>query len=363
MKKILLSIVAVVAIAACSKSEVAYEASSEIALAPMVKNATKAVMENGPLSVDQNLGVWAYWDRLGSGNFNETYFENALFVNTDESENAWGAPSGVSYPWPLNGSLKFAGYTIPDETQSTFSAAYKLTENTMTFGNFIQPDNLSETFDLCWFSATGAYDRTTDGAIPVTLSHALTWLSFNVRADEGVTDWKINSIVLHDIAGKGTGVCKGTGADAATWTCDTYDTDVTLLSTPLTLTNNFVDIEGDAKSIVVIPQTINAHKQIDLIRTQHTLKIDFTTSQKNSAGVEILSENLTRYVKLDISTDPKENRWKSGVHYTYNITFSPNKILITPIINNWESDFYIDDNTDDTGKDDFGGSTEDMTKN
>ena len=61
MKKIFISLLAVAALAACTKSEVAYEASAEIGFAPAVKNVTKAAMASGTLlanNPNQQLGIW-----------------------------------------------------------------------------------------------------------------------------------------------------------------------------------------------------------------------------------------------------------------------------------------------------------------
>ena len=129
MKKIFFSIVALAALAACTKSEVAYEQPAEIGFAPAVKNITKAAMAEGAtLNTTDNLGIWAFWNGIGGeiedegatyGDYTDTYLSDALFVNRSSSAN-WGGDT--PYPWPTNGALVFAGYNKPEE--ATFSFAH-----------------------------------------------------------------------------------------------------------------------------------------------------------------------------------------------------------------------------------------------
>ena len=75
MKKIFISFVALAAIAACSKTEVQYENSGEIAFAPAVKNITKAAISgeypDQPLRVFANYGVLEPETEVTSVNINQ----------------------------------------------------------------------------------------------------------------------------------------------------------------------------------------------------------------------------------------------------------------------------------------------------
>ena len=345
MKKIFFSIVALAALAACSKSEVAYEASAEIGFAPAVKNVTKAAMAQGTLlayNPNQQLGIWAYWNYDGTeiiDTHSKSYLNDATFGKKDatlangDPVTAWGGV-GYAYPWPTNGTLRFAGYTKPASAESvTYSG---VTDDNITFTNYTQTDG----YDLCWFKTTPEYNnRTTGNAIEVTLSHALAWLTFNIKG-QGTEGWKINKIVLNDIASVGTGVCHGEGADAAQWTCNAYTTDMELLTTELELTDDFVDIEDGAQNFVVIPQTLNAGNQAENARTQHTLTINYSFPV-GDPDEDANWKSDSRTVKLDLTSnhgdaaDAVQNRWKSGVHYTYNLTFKATEILVAPSYGDW----------------------------
>lgn len=346
MKKIFISLFAVAALAACTKSEVAYEAPAEIGFAPAVKNITKAAMASGTLlknNPDQQLGIWAYWNYNGTeilGSHTVSYLNDATFgkkvatLANGSSVTAWGGV-GYAYPWPTNGTLKFAGYT---KFTTAGSVSYSgVASDNITFEGYTQANG----FDLCWFKTTDSYNNRATGAeVPVTLSHALAWLTFNIKG-QGTEGWKINRIVLNDIASVGTGVCHGEGADAAQWTCATYTTDMTLRSSELTLTGALVDIENGAKNFVVIPQTLNPGNQADNARTQHTLTINYSFPV-GDPNVDANWKSDSRTVKLDLTSNhgdaegAVQNRWKSGVHYTYNLTFKANEILVAPSYGEWK---------------------------
>ena len=88
MKKIFLSVLAIAALAACSKSEVVLDHENEIGIVPSTKNITKISGSTGALASTQELGIWAYWDNDGVietvsdySKYNSNYLVNALFAN------------------------------------------------------------------------------------------------------------------------------------------------------------------------------------------------------------------------------------------------------------------------------------------
>lgn len=356
MKKIFFSIVALAALAACSKSEVAYEQPSEIGFAPAVKNVTKAANTSGILNEEDKLGVWAYWNynqetNVVSGstgqinssnpysNYSTAYLENATFANRNSGPN-WGGET--PYPWPTNGALVFAGYTIPNN--GTINATYTLNgtlaetadDDVMTFTNYTQSLNTAETYDLCWFGATASsYDKTS-GVVPVTLSHALTWITFQIKGKESTSlpvtaGWKVTELVLNDIKTTGTGVCVGTTVQngetvtpaSANWTLD--ETKGNMPIYPLNLESGetigaaAAEIESNAKGIVILPQ----------VPTSVTVEWEY------SVGTKIFTEK--KNLPLKLSDNVEQNKWLAGVHYTYTLVFDSNEILIAPTYSGWDT--------------------------
>ena len=324
MKKIFISLLAVAALAACTKSEVQYENPGEIGFAPVKDYVTKAQGMEGDLADDQELGIWAYWDKDGSvatvtdyTAYDDNYLVNALFAQkTVGSVTAWGG-ANEAYPWPVNGALVFAGYTTPgDDVLASTAVSYALTSDTMTFTEY---DNTDE-FDLCWFGRTASsYNYRAAGTpVEVELSHALTWVTVKVYAEGSpVGSWTIKSMSLANVVTEGTATCVGTEADwEATATAaskDIYTAGTHVLSTTQTaLTDNLI--------IPSLPLNL-------------TVNYAFTVN-----GVE-KTDSKTVSLKLNEGNTAK---WENGVHYTYTLLFKGTEILVAPSYGDWgEQDFPI----------------------
>lgn len=334
MKKIFISFVALAAIAACSKTEVQYENSAEIGFAPVARNLTKAAM-SGSLPETQTLGIWAYWnfkDGEQKEGYTEAYLIDAEFGNktatiineSNESSTIsdyWGGV-GVSYPWPANGELIFAGYT------KTVGLDVECNDygQEIIFNNYTPANG----FDLCWFCATAPCNHRNSGAaVIVPLSHALSWLTFNVTATGSAKDWVITDITLNGYASTGTGTCTNT----ASWVPDNYNGTLKLLeNAEFELDETVQDIEGGAKNILVLPQRINPNNQTTG-REHHTLSISY----KFPVGETWKTDK--KVVNLDLNTNPEtsiDNEWKSGVRYIYTLTFKSNEILVSPSYGTWD---------------------------
>lgn len=360
MKRIVLTIMAVAALAACTKSEIAYEAPAEIGFAPATKNITKAAVESGTLPTSNNLGVWAYWNGTNGSasettatyaNYTDAYLSNALFSNR-EGTNNWGGANNTAYPWPTTGALVFAGYTVPATTQtSDFGVTYSLIDNStttdvnetdvMTFNNYTQSTLTASTYDLCWFGRTSSSFnyRTSNTAVPVTLSHALTWITFKIKGATSsslpvTAGWKVTKVELNGIKNVGTGTCVGTtsttttngattitpasavwsfASNAATNTMSVYPNNS---ETGQVITANATKIETTDKGVVVIPQTPTT----------------VTVEWQYNVGSKTKKETKTLSLALGNGAD-----WKAGVHYTYTIVFDSNEILVAPSYSGWDT--------------------------
>ena len=318
MKKIFFSLLAVAAIAACTKSEVAYEAPAEIGFAPVKDYVTKATGIDGALPTDQELGIWAYWDNDGAVGtvsdftaYNDNYLVNALFARKTVGDyTAWGG-ANEAYPWPVNGALVFAGYTTPGNVVLATGTAvsYDLASDTMTFTDYANTDE----FDLCWFGRTPAsYNYRESGEpVDVELAHALTWITVQVYAEgTPVGNWTIESMSLANVVTAGTATCVGTVADwEATTTAtskDIYTAGTHVLSaTKTALTDNLI--------IPSLPLNL-------------TVNYSFLVN-----GVE-KTDSKTVSLKLN---DANTEKWQNGVHYTYTLFFKGTEILVAPSYKDW----------------------------
>ena len=357
MKKIFISLLAVAALAACTKSEVAYEASAEIGFAPAVKNVTKAA-ETGTLNSDNQLGIWAFWNGVNGSapqasatyaNYTDAYLADALFINRTTTNDGTTTPTAnwggqTSYPWPTNGALVFAGYN--KLAGAGFSASYSFIdnakttnvneENTMTFTNYTQSTNLATTFDLCWFGRTASsYNNRTNGnAVSVTMSHALTWITINIKGDattaptgDGAKPWKVTKATLLNVNTQGTGTCvfDAESKASATWT-SANPQNMILKSAEQPLLTTAASYESVTDGVVVTPQTPV------MLEVEYTYPVGDTYKP----GKTTVNLTLDGTKKEDGTTaNTKIEKWLSGTHYIYTIVFKANEILVAPSYGEW----------------------------
>ena len=342
MKKFFFSVLAIAAIAACTKSEVQYETPGEIGFAPAVKNITKAAMEEGTLSTDVKLGIWAYWNydsasgTVTGDTYGAEYLNNATFAS--RTTTTWGGYDAtnnttIAYPWPTNGSLVFAGYTLPTAGELSNVKYNGPVNNQLSFTyaqdvTTAEPKNTLNAFDLCWFGKTAAYNRNSEN-VPVQLSHALSWITIKAYGDNTVVGQKrkITSIVFKSVSTSGSATCVGSGANKATWKDLANTVNLTTYSGSYTIANAAGNaIETTPNGVVLIPQT--------------PVSIDVTFEYK--VGTKDVSETVSVNLKLtdtkdaegDVNTEIAE--WESGKHYTYTLYFKGNEILIAPSYGDWD---------------------------
>lgn len=356
MKKIFFSFVALAALAACTKSEVAYEASAEIGFAPAVKNITKAAI-SGTYPDDQPLRVFANYGALDPetvvkddniSSFATAFLNNVKFTKQDVSVgtttvSAW-AGTDAHYSWPNNGSLVFAGYAEPKTGTVGTTQAYDFTNDELTIEGYSQSTNPANTFDLAWFGRTDKsynYKSNPTQTVGVTLSHALSWIEIYVLG-EGTTvgdkAWKITSIVMNNVYNTGDVTCKGNGAGKASWenlgntTKDSKkENSITIFSGEQTLTDNATICETANTDVLVIPQTptnvTTTDGKLDPENSVATLTINYTYQTPADATMP----TQTTIVPLVVN-----DGWKSGYKYKYTLTFKASEILITPTYGTWE---------------------------
>ena len=353
MKKIFISLLAVAALAACTKSEVAYEAPAEITFAPAAKNITKAahgdVDQKGTYPTEQRLGVFANYGSVDPTqtanvtNFATKFLENELFSYSNTAK-AWG--SGES--WPANGSLIFAGYAIAKEGNVNGNGTYTYDFNSdkLTITGYTQSNVPAQSFDLGWFSRTPAsynYRNSASSTVPVTLSHALAWVEILVKGEGttiGTNPWIIKSVTMNNVATKGNAECIGTGANKATWSGLSEPKNITVFAGEQALTVKATVCETEDTDVIVIPQTptvsyLTDGKTIDVQNSAASLTIVYTyESPASTEDEKIMMPDQTVTVPLVLGTNGTDG-WKSGYKYTYTLTFKASEILIAPDYGTW----------------------------
>lgn len=348
MKKIVLTIMAVAAMAACTKSGVQYETAAEITFAPAAKNITKAALgdiaKTGTYPTKQKLGVYANYAsddpsaNATVANYTTKFLNNVLFTH-NTTANAWGA--GES--WPANGSLIFAGYAIPESGEANGTYKYDFQSDKLEIEAYTQTIDPAESFDLGWFNRTSAsynYRNSASTAVPVTLSHALAWVEIQVKGEGttvGTKPWRIQSLIMNNVYNMGNAVCTGSGAGQAEWASlsNTVGADgkkenaITIYSGDQELTGEAKVCETDGTDVLVIPQTpteVLTNKALDVEKSVATLTVTYTYD--SPAGDSMPLQTTTVPLVVD-------GGWKSGYKYVYTLSFKANEILVAPSYNTW----------------------------
>lgn len=339
MKKIIISMMAVAALAACTKSEVQYEPAGEIGFAPVASNVTKSVAGyNGetfdgvfPTDVDLYVFANAVEGTYTAGTAGESYFANALFewdsakgtAATQEGVATVGAYAGKpTRYWPNVKKLVFAGYS--DACGVAKNATMNFATNVLTIPSYTQ-NNAGFTAeganDLMWFACDGtAYSKQAD-EVAAKMQHACSWITIKVAGDDNMVanGCKLNSLVVKSLAHTGSVAC---GAAAATWTiaADAVKADETYYNnaTAAAVTATATKYEDTANNFIVIPQEPT------------DLEVTYTYTSDVANGITFTE---TKSVSLDYDT--AGTAWKSGVHYIYTITITATEILIDPYVVEW----------------------------
>ena len=359
MKRIVLTMMAVAALAACSKSEVAYETSGEIVFAPVSKNITKAAITDGIYPTQQPIAVYAAYGNVDPetpvteanvDDFSTAFLNDAHFTyKTVGSVSAWGG----GYSWPNNGSLIFAGYSKPVSGEVGTSRSYDFETDVLTIRGYTQSTSTASTFDLGWYGRTAkSYNyRNVEDAVDVTLSHALSLIEIRAYGEgtpvaEG-NPWQIKSITMNNVANTGTVSCTGAGVAKATWSeLGTANNDIAILTTQKPLTNDDTTVYEDVTAgTIVIPQSptavdANNPGTADSEVATLTVKYTYKSPASTSDNVIWMPDQITT-VSLAL-TDAKDKNgnavtggWKSGYKYIYTLKFKGNEILVAPSYEAW----------------------------
>lgn len=340
MKKIILSIVAVAALAACTKSEVAYDTPEEIGFVPVAKLNTKAAVAG--TDYPDALHMYIFANAGLDSTYDEVYFKNAEFEHkTSDATNVF---SGVTpYYWPNVKKLIFSGYSksgnVASLTPTYDGSAITITGYMPGAGTADAGSN-----DLMWFPTTAPVGRgdkadgqeLVDGNVDVTMKHACAWVTIILKGDAvtaGTTPWNVEGLKVLNLS-QTADVALGT---AATWSNLSTGAELELLNLNTaakkyegkaltTAGEDYTDkkLNSDSKvyNLVVIPQDVKG------------LEVSYNfVSQKGATEATNIVIDETLPISLTPTGAP--DTWDAGEHYTYTITLTAQQILVEPTVENW----------------------------
>lgn len=280
---------AIVALAACSKTEVINNSvPQEIGFKAVTGAMTKGFVEwNAANTV---MGVYAY-------NGTKAYLTNVQFKQQGTEFAGWDGTKHKPYYWPIGASLDFVLYA------PYMSSGAEYTDNKLTLA--VDNSGTDQT-DVLYGSEKLSKEKQT-AAIPVTLKHALAMVKVVINADQDdvVT---VTSLTIKD-----------------TYQNETAEVDYTTAGTP-----------------TLKWTTAGATKNMPLF-TALTLKADATTPAQTSYCYVVPSNQTSIEIAYtlgganhtythDLTTLGK---WDAGKRYTYNITIGASEIKFAPTVEDW----------------------------
>lgn len=339
MKKIFYSLLAIVAVTSCVKTNEVESNGIEIKLTPITKMQTKA---NYPGAVDgnayptsENFDVYAYWKDTAAG---ETFTDGVLYFQNDEEQNSgaeftnrgeyWG---GVKkYFWPKVGSLRFAAYS-----PSHLNVTHSQTDDTYSISGYEQPTETDKTWDFLVAPSTPSYSMMTEtDKVIVDFKHALSWITLKVKAQDAdaAQAFEIKKVTINRIQNKAdfsTKMGDGDGIKFEDWTNKSGEESIVVFEGSQMVTETLTDIETNERGTVIIPQNTT---DVTIEFVQH--------------GVNGTTTLPTTSIKLNLDLQPQGTPWVPGKHYNYKLIFSLKEILIKPTVSDW-TDVNLDEQDTD----------------
>ena len=325
MKKIFFSLLAVAALASCTKTDNVYtEDNAEIKIKPATALATKAnhlaAIDGTEYPVEENFDVYAYWaDQPAGSDFTKGTTYIGIEGPAEEFTNKGNYWGGVTtYFWPKNGSLRFAAYS-----PSNVNMAHDLATDTYTAAEYTQPSNTAETWDLLVAPTSKSYTAMTAAEnVSVVFEHALSWITVKVVAKDAdaAKAFDIKKVTINDVVNVADLSAVMSGSEKAfNWTLSETKVPYVVFEGSQAVTETATVIETTKDGTVVIPQPTTS------------LRVDYT--QNALEGTPAL-EN--QHVEADLVLDANDTPWEPGKHYVYTLVFGLDEILINPDVVDWE---------------------------
>ena len=344
MKKLIVLLSAVAALAACSKNEVVPAVSGEnVEISYKVAPRTKA----DPQAFDTKnvFASWAYYLPSGKWDANWEVRKDAKpYIGEEHVGSTISYKDGVwkdqntSYYWPKGGKLTFFAYSLNSNTlrNQDHTDTFFYCENDENAYGISGILNLEAHPNTDFLVADIATDKTTNESkynftgVPTLFKHRLSQIKFAVKkkADYANATITLNSITFNKLINgmtytqfhkSGDGFSEYMNTDKASRSTQVYtQTNFEVAST------EFVSIP-DANEVryIYIPQDFENVTDESKIAT---IEVKYTVTYKNG-----ISENCTKTLNVKNIF----NSWEMGKRYTFNLIFSLDEIKWAPAVGDW----------------------------
>lgn len=350
MKKLIVLISAVAALAACSKNEVVPAVSGEnVEISYKVAPRTKA----DPQAFDTKnvFASWAYY--LPKGKWDENRTNAKIYIGKEGEEgatisygnNVWKDQDN-SYYWPKEGNLTFFAYSLNSKSltnkfgNDTHFTCLNHESQYGIFGSL----NLDIHPNTDFLVADIASDKTANenvydfNGVPTLFKHKLSRVKFAVKkkSDYPGATITLNSITFKNLVNVMTYsqfwkdanndiIQDYIATEGASRSNQEYTkTDFEVSSTA------FVPVPNEVRYIY-IPQdfkNVTDATKIATIEVKYTVTLKKGTSETDKG----ISETYTKTLKVKDIFDS----WEIGKRYTFNLIFSLDEIKWAPAVGDWE---------------------------
>lgn len=352
MKKLIVLLSAVAALAACSKNEVVPAVSGEnVEISYKVAPRTKAEADPKTFNTDNVFASWAYY--LPSGKWDENRTNAKIYIGKEGEEgatisygnNVWKDQDN-SYYWPKEGNLTFFAYSLNSKSltnkfgNDTHFTCLNHESQYGIFGSL----NLDIHPNTDFLVADIASDKTANenvydfNGVPTLFKHKLSRVKFAVKkkSDYPGATITLNSITFKNLVNVMTYsqfwkdanndiIQDYIATEGASRSNQEYTkTDFEVSSTA------FVPVPNEVRYIY-IPQdfkNVTDATKIATIEVKYTVTLKKGTSETDKG----IAETYTKTLKVKDIFDS----WEIGKRYTFNLIFSLDEIKWAPAVGDWE---------------------------
>lgn len=351
MKKLIVLLSAVAALAACSKNEVVPAVSGEnVEISYKVAPRTKA--ETQTFNTDNVFASWAYYLPKGKS-WSDNWKDAEIFIGKEDEEgvtisygNKVWRDQTTSHYWPKEGSLTFFAYSLNRnnldlkyDSGHTYPIVCHKSQNAYGINATI---DLKDNKNLDFLVAEIAKDKTQNeniyslNGVPTLFKHKFSRIQFAVKKKEEYTGTTItlNSITFNNVAHTGhySQFNKEEGDVEFTQDyCKAGDIRTSLVYTTtdfkVTSATDYVPVtETDETYYIYMPQDF---KNVTDAKDIATIEVKYTVTFRNGTS--------ETYIKT-LNVKDIFNSWEMGKKYTFNLSFSLNEINYAPAVGDWENE-------------------------
>ncbi len=325
MKKTILFLGAVLAIAACSKTVTVVDEDASVISINAVTNATTRGAEfvGAEFPADKPIIVGA--SVVSTEAAQQNFLKDAEF-NKDATTGYWKT-NPTTY-WPIGGvKVDFLAYAKLGTPVGDITPAFdaSVPANKFTVSNWNTTENQ---VDLVYSVANGQKNQTT--AVNMEFKHTLALVIFNVRLLHG-EKIKIKSIVFEDKATTGTLEVNNERNEVALKWTDLNKTNITMPNS--TATSTVVNLHTTENPTVtgVVGYDAEITQSSGFSQLGETLLV-IPQAASNPVITYTIGEGTTEYV---FTPNAKRLDWEAGKAYVYDLSFNFNEIMLNPTVLNW----------------------------